>query len=44
MDLVEVIQIPDVKILKMPNIFSQSFVILKQFDHTYLQFQMILIK
>ena len=41
MDLIEVIQKLDVKILKMQEMFSQRFVRLEQFVHTYLQFQMI---
>ena len=41
MDLIEVIQKLDVKILKMQEMFSQRFLRLEQFVHTYLQFQMI---
>ena len=41
MDLIEVIQKLDVKILKMQEMFSQRFVRLEQFVHTYLQLQMI---
>ena len=41
MDLIEVIQKLDVKILKMQEMFSQRFIRLEQFVHTYLQFQMI---
>ena len=36
MDLIEVIQKLDVKILKMQEMFSQRFVRLEQFVHTYL--------
>ena len=41
MELIIVIQKLDSKILKMQQIFSQRFVRLEQFIHTYLEFQMI---
>ena len=41
MELIIVIQKLDSKILKMQQVFSQRFVRLEQFIHTYLQFQTI---
>ena len=41
MDLIEVIQKLDGKILKMQEMFSQRFIRLEQFVDSYLQFQMI---
>ena len=41
MDLIELIQKLDVKILKMQERFSHRFIRYEKFVHTYLQFQMI---
>ena len=42
MDLIIVVQKLDRKIFSIQQAFSQKFVRLEQFIHTYLQFQMIL--